>query len=100
MRAGIQCAAGIVRFLMVLTVRPRERSAYIRGRALVRLIEAGQVRLTGQREPAERVRYGRVVAAADAQLTQLVHDLDIETVTLSLEVSDASLGPIHDPRQN
>lgn len=68
----------------------------VRGRALVRLIEAGKVLLTFHQEPDERVRYGLAIEAAQAQLRQLIGALEPAISAQILIATEGALGPVGD----
>ena len=68
----------------------------VRGRALVRLIEAGKVLLVYHLEPDERVRFGLAVEAAQAQLRQLVGEVDPAISAEIIVASEKVLGTVKD----
>jgi len=72
----------------------------VRGRALVRLIEAGKVLLGYHLEPDERVRFGLAVEAAQAQLRQLVGEVDPAIAAQIIVASEKMLGPAGDVTVN
>jgi hypothetical protein len=72
----------------------------VRGRALVRLIEAGKVLLAYRISPHERVTFGLAVEAAQAQLRQLVGEVDPSISAQIIAASESALGPIGDVTVN
>jgi hypothetical protein len=72
----------------------------VRGRALVRLIEAGKVLLTFHQDADERVRYGLAVEAAQAQLRQMVAEVDSAMAAPIIAASETVLGPVGDVTVN
>jgi hypothetical protein len=72
----------------------------VRGRALVRLIEAGRVLLAYHLTADERVRFGLAVEAAQAQLRQLVGEIDPATSAQIIAASETVLGPVGDITMN
>ncbi len=79
---------------------PEKTALIVRGRALVRLIEAGKVLLTYHLEPDERIRFGLAVEAAQAQLRQLVGEIDPAMAAQIIVASENALGPAGDVTVN
>jgi hypothetical protein len=68
----------------------------VRGRAMVRLIEAAEVLLTGATTPNERVTYGLARELAQQALRELVRDLEPESTAQILVASDKIVGTVKD----
>lgn len=68
----------------------------VRGRALVRLIEAGKVLLAYHPTADERVRFALAVEAAQVQLRQMVGEIDPATSAQIIAASETVLGTIGD----
>ena len=79
---------------------PEKMALIVRGRALVRLIEAGKVLLTFHQETAERVIYGMAVETAQTQLRQMVGELDPAVSAQIIIASEKALGPAGDVTVN
>ena len=79
----------------------RTRMALIvRGRALVRLVEAGKVLLAYHQTTEDRVKFGLAVETAQAQLRQLVGELDPAISAQIIIASENALGPAGDVTVN
>jgi len=72
----------------------------VRGRALVRVIEAGKVLLAFKLTSAERVAFGEAVEAAQVLLRQLVGELDPAIVAQIMVASEHIVGPVGDVTVN
>ena len=68
----------------------------VRGRAMVRMIEAAEVLLTGATTPNERITYGLDRDLARQALRELVAQLPTELTGLILVASEGALGPVGD----
>ena len=68
--------------------------------ALVRLVEAGKVLLTYHQTADDRVRFGLAVEAAQAQLRQLIQEVDSATSAQILIALEGALGPAGDVNAN
>jgi hypothetical protein len=75
---------------------PEEMALVVRGRAMVRMIEATEVLLTGATTANERVTYGLARDLARQGLRELVAELPPEVTAQILIASEGALGPVGD----
>jgi hypothetical protein len=79
---------------------PEKMALVVRGRAMIRLIEAAEVLLTGDTTPNERVTYGLARDLAQQALRELVVELDSESTAQILVASERILGTVKDVTLN
>jgi hypothetical protein len=79
---------------------PEKMALVVRGRAMVRMIEAAEVLLTGATTPNECVTYGLAREVAQQALRELVRDLEPESTAQILVASERILGTVKDVMLN
>lgn len=75
---------------------PEKIALVVRGRALVRMIEAARVLLTGATTFNERVTYGMAQELALQVLKDLIVELPADVTAQILVASETALGPVRD----
>ena len=79
---------------------PEKMALVVRGRAMVRMIEAADVLLVGATTPNERVTYGLARDLVRQALRELVRDVEPAITAQILVASDKRLGTVKDVMLN
>jgi hypothetical protein len=79
---------------------PEKMALVVRGRAMVRMIEAAEVLLTSATTANERVTYGLARDLARQALRELVAELPTDLTGQILIASEGALGPVGDVGMN
>jgi hypothetical protein len=72
--------------------KPEIMALIVRGRAMVRMIEAGEVLLASAADPNERVTYGLARDLARQALRSLVAEMPADVTAQILAASETALG--------
>jgi hypothetical protein len=79
---------------------PEKMALVVRGRAMVRMIEAAKVLLTFATTPNERVTYGLACELAQQALRELVFDVQPDITAQIMVASERVLGTVKDVMLN